>query len=173
MVSLRTLMSTVKQTAVSVRFLKDRVPQGVDVYAYPQLKGKHRSEVFKGKRAVIVLIPKRGSPMGHFICLIPKNSHIEYFSSLGNSWTAELAALKEPTEIFQQLLGKNFIYNKTPLQSGAYSINSCAAWVLCRAFLHKLKLREFVTLFTGKVTLQSSDDIVAIMSVLLFVDKRS
>ena len=168
---LNSLIKSIQHSPVSIGFLKERVPDKVDVISYEKLKGKHRSKIFSGKRAVIVLIPKKGSKMGHFIALIPRKNHIEYFSSLGNSWEKELEMLNEPTEIFQQLLGKNFIYNRVKLQKNVYTINDCAAWVLTRVYLSKLKLREFVNLFSGRVTLSNSDDIMAMLAILLFVDK--
>ena len=170
MVSLSSLIDTIKTTAVSIKFLRDRVPDKVDVVVYQALKDKHRSSVFKGKKAVIVLIPKKGSKMGHFIVLLPKAGHIEYFSSLGGSPFDELEKLHESTEIFKNLLGKNFIYNRVKLQSGAYRIEDCAAFVLARVFLSKLKQREFVGLFQRRTTLQSPDDIVSMLVLLHFVD---
>ena len=170
MVSLSSLIDTIKTNAVSIKFLRSRVPKNVDVIVYQKLKGRHRSEVFKGKRAVIVLIPKQGSKMGHFIVLLPKPSHIEYFSSLGNSPFEELKKLREPTEIFKSLLGKNYIYNRVKLQSGKYNVEDCAAFVLARVYLSKLKQREFVGLFQSKITLQSADDIASMLSLLHFAD---
>jgi len=172
MVSLTQLMSTVKNSPVSVGFVKARVPDNVDVVHYKQLKGKHRREVFKGKRAVVVLIPKKGSKMGHFVCLLPREKHIEYFSSLGGSWRTELDKLHESSAIFEELLGSRWIYNKVKLQQNLYHINDCAAWVLARCHLSKLKLREFVQLFSKRLTLNQSDDIVALLTTLLFVDKK-
>jgi hypothetical protein len=171
MVKLTSLLETIKATPVSIGFLRKRVPKDVDVIPYSNLKGKHRSEVFKGKRALIVLIPKKDSKMGHFIVLLPRRHHIEYFSSLGNSPQRELDLLGEPKKIFEELLGKNFIYNKTKLQSGNYRIEDCAAWVLARIYLSKLKLREFVQLFLRNVQLSDPDTIVACLSVLLFQDR--
>jgi hypothetical protein len=109
--------------------------------------------------------------MGHFVALLPRRHHIEYFSSLGNSWERELDLLSEPHTIFKELLGKSFIYNRTKLQSGSYKVEDCSAWVLARVFLSKLKLREFVQLFQRTVSLSGSDDIVAVLTLLLFLDQ--
>ena len=171
MVKLATLLENIERTPVSVAFLKKRVPDNVSVVSYESLKGKHRSEVFRGKRAVICLIPKKGSKMGHFVALLPRRHHIEYFSSLGNSWERELDLLSEPHKIFKELFGKSFIYNRAKLQSGSYKVEDCAAWVLARVFLSKLKLREFVQLFQRTVSLSGSDDIVAVLTLLLFLDQ--
>ena len=171
MVTLTSFVNKIKSTPVSIGFLKKRVPKDVDVVTYGQLRGKHRSEVFRGKRAVICLIPKKGSRMGHFVALLPRRHHIEYFSSLGNSWERELDLLSEPHTIFKELLGKSFIYNRAKLQSGSYKVEDCSAWVLARVFLSKLKLREFVQLFQRTVSLNGSDDIVSMLTLLLFLDQ--
>ena len=165
------LAEKIKHTTVSIGFLKQRMPANVDVIQYKRLKGRHRSEVFRGKRAVVVLIPKKGTESGHFVVLLPRKHHIEYFSSLGRSPESELQALHEPLSVFRNLLGKDFIYNRTVLQSGKYSINSCGAWVLARVYLAKLKMREFVELFKRPVSLTSPDMMVAALSLLQFVNK--
>ncbi len=169
MVTLTNLLETIESTPVSIGFLKKRVPTTVSVLAYQQLEGKHRSQLFKGKTAIIVLVPKKDSKMGHLICLIPRRNHIEYFSSLGNSFETELAQLKKSLDLFRNLVGKDYIYNKVKLQSGKYNINTCGAWVLARAKLAHLKLRDFQQIFR-RVSLQNPDDIVSLMVLLDFVN---
>jgi len=168
MVKLKGLLQRMKTTPVDLRVLEKKLPKGCRAVQYQHLKGKHRSAIFKNTDALVVHIPKKGSKVGHFIALIPRGSHMEYFSSLGGSPESELDKLGESLGIMKQVLGKNFIYNRVPLQSGKYSIKSCACWILCRLYLRKLKLREFQTLFNSSITLQNSDDIAALMCVLLF-----
>ena len=108
--------------------------------------------------------------MGHFIALLPWPKGIEYFSSLGGSPEDELGKLGEPRDIMMNLLGRSWNYNRTALQSGKYTVQSCAAWVLARVRLAKLKLREFQSLFT-KVTINSPDDLVALLTLFEFVDR--
>jgi len=170
MVTLSSLMSTIETTPVSIGFLKKRVPPTVSVLAYDQLKGKHRSQLFKNKTAVIVLIPKKGSKTGHLICMVPRRNHVEYFSSLGGSFETELAKLDEPLDLFRNLVGKNYIYNHVKLQSGKYNVNTCGAWVLARAKLASLKLRDFQQLFR-RTTLNTPDDVVSALVMLDFVTK--
>ena len=163
------LLEDVKRTPVSIGFLKSRVPHGVQVLTYKQLN-KPRAQIFKKKKPAIVLIPKKGESMGHFIALLPRERYIEYFSSLGGSPKSELGELGEPLQIMQKVLGKNFIYNRTQLQSGTYNIRDCASWVLARVKLADMNLRAFTKLFTRR-TLQTSDDVVAIMTLLDFVNQ--
>ena len=89
---------------------------------------------------------------------------------MGGSPESEFAQLGEPLDVFRKLLGKNYIYNKTKLQSGKYSINSCGAWVLARAKLAFMKLREFTGLFR-RISLQNADDIVSALVLLDFANK--
>ena len=158
-----------KENPVSIGFLKRRVPDGVKVVSYQKLKAG-RAALFKGGKPVIVLIPRKGYDEGHFICLVPWKRSIEYFSSIGNSPQAELAMLDEPLGIMMDILGKNFTYNRVKLQSGKYNINDCAAFCLGRVILHKMKLRDFIGLFKKRV-LRSADDVIAMMTLLHFVDK--
>ena len=171
MVKLDSLLEQIETTAVNMEFLRKRLPSDVLVTAYAKLKGKHRSDLFRGKRAVVVLIPKKNTKQGHFVVLLPRKHHIEYFSSLGGSPESELAALNEPLTIFRNLLGKDFIYNRLKLQQGKYSIKSCAAWVLARVYLSHLKLREFQEVFRRPITLSDPDLIVSTMVLLHFVNK--
>ena len=170
MVSLTNILQDIKQSAVSLEFIRKRLPANCRAVEYKSLKGKHRSQAFKNTEALVVLIPKVGSDIGHFVVLIPGRKSIEYFSSLGNSPFKELDLLHEPKAIFTELLGKQFNYNRKALQSGAYHINDCAVWVLLRVYFRKFKLREFQALFSRRITLETPDDLAPIMAVLLFQD---
>ena len=175
MVKLETLLEKIKKTPLDLDYLRKKLPAKCRAVEYQTLKGKHRSVVFKDTEALVVLIPKIGSNVGHFVVLLARGTsssvgHIEYFSSLGGSPSSELQKLGEPAAIFDELLGKNFITNTQHLQSGDYHINDCAVWCLLRCFMRKLKLREFQEIFSRSAHLQTSDDVAAIMGVILLVD---
>ena len=170
MVSLDGILESIKESPVSLEFIRARLPDKCRAVDYKALKGKHRSEVFKNTEALVVLIPKKNSKKGHFIVLLPRKKSIEYFSSLGNSPWKELELLHEPKAVFTELLGKNFSYNRTELQSGAYHINVCGAWVLLRVYFRKFLLRDFLSLFSRRITLENADDLAAIMAVMIFQD---
>jgi hypothetical protein len=169
MVTLQKLIQRMETSAVSVKTMKELMPDGVDVLVYEQLKGKQRKQLFTNKRGIVVLIPKEGTKTGHFIALLPRKNHIEYFSSLGNSFESELKMLKQKQTYFHTLLGSDYIYNRVKLQSGDYSIKTCAQYVFARMILYKLKLREFVEIFKRNVDLETPDEIVSLMSVLHFL----
>lgn len=169
MVKLKSLIEQIESTPVSIGFLKKRVPANVAVYAYQQLKGKSRSELFKKNKALIVLIPKKNEKKGHYIALLARHNHIEYFSSLGQSPDSEMDKLHQSHTSIKNILGKNYIYNHVKLQRDRnYNINTCGAFVLARVFFHDLKLREFTELFR-RISLQNPDEIASIMVLLHFV----
>ena len=90
---LRKLMDNIRSKPVSVKFLRERLPNNVPLFEYSQLKGKHRSELFKNRVAIVVIIPMLGTRAGHYIVLLPRKNHISYFSSLGNGPFDELKKL--------------------------------------------------------------------------------
>ena len=164
---LRKLMDNIRSKPVSVKFLRERLPKNVPLFEYSQLKGKHRSELFKNRVAIVVIIPMLGTRAGHYIVLLPRKNHISYFSSLGNGPFDELKKLHEPKKIFEDLLGKHFIYNRTKLQSNKADTQSCWLWVLLRVKFHDLKNRDFVALFQSKISLQNPDDVASLMALPL------
>lgn len=171
MVRLESLIQTIETTPVSVKFLKSLVPNNVAVLHYAQLKNYNRSSLFKNNTAAIVLIPHKKLKKGHYICLLPKRRSIEYFSSLGMGPTEELEKLDHEENFMSSILGKNFTYNRSRLQNQHnYNINTCGAFVFCRARFHKYKLRDFLDLFRG-ISLQSPDEVVSALVLLTFIDK--
>ena len=170
MVKLESLLEKIKDTPLDLNYIRTKLPPKCRAVEYKTLKNKHRSEVFKDTEALIVLVPKKDSNVGHFITLVPKEHHIEYFSSLAGSPEQELNKLGQNSKILMKLLGKNYIYNSKPLQSSKNSIEVCALWCLCRIKLHELTLSEFQTLFSRNVHLSNPDDLVSLMTFLLVAD---
>ena len=165
------IVEKVKRTPIDLRVLRKLIPKTCRAVVYTDLD-KHRSEVFKGGiEGLVVLIPHKLSPVGHFITLIPRGksgaSHIEYGSSLGGSPDEELDKLHQSHTIMKKLLGKHYIYNSMKLQSGKYDIRDCASFVLMRLYFRKLKLREYQKLFAKQITLSSPDDIASYATAML------
>ena len=168
MVSLINVIQKLKHTPVGIEDLKKLVPPKCDVVKLQSLKNKFRATVFKGIRGMIVLLPSKVSKMGHYVTLIPRKHHIEYWSSIGKSPVQESALLHDDQGIMKNLLGRHFIYNRTRLQSGDFSIKTCAMFCVARLYLSDLKLREFNSLFKGSMTANTPDDLVSLMSFLHF-----
>jgi hypothetical protein len=170
MVTLNSLVRELEELPASVGVMKRLLQksEGFGVLVYEQLKGISRQALFKNKKGIAVLIPKEGTKSGHWICLLPRRNHLEYFSPLGQSFATELKQLNQAETHFDRLSGGKFIYNRTKLQSGDYNIKTCSQFVFARLMLYKLKLREFVTLFRRDVHLESPDEIVSMLCLLPF-----
>ena len=169
-ISLKSIVNQLKHTPVSVGDLKQLIPPKTKVVKLKDLKGKHRTQVFKGVRGIIVLLPSKVSKQGHYVTILPRRNHIEYWSSLGNSPAKEATLLHNDEGIIKNLLGNHFIYNRTKLQSGDFKIKTCAMFCVARLFLSDLKLREFNSLFTKGLTANSPDDLISLMSFMTFQD---
>ena len=170
MVNLKRIVNSLKHTPVSIQDLRKLVPPKCKVVKLNDLKGKHRSDVFKGVRGMIVLLPSTVSPQGHYVAILPRKNHIEYWSSLGNSPAKESTLLHIDEGIIDNLLGRHFIYNRTRLQSGDFKIKTCAMFCVARMFLSDLKMREFNSLFKSGMTASTPDDLISIMSFMTFQD---
>lgn len=165
---IQSLLRKLKQTPMDLKTLGSLLPPYATTATYDQIKGKHRSEVFGRHKCVVVLIPSSFSKIGHFVVLLRKPKAIEYFSSLGGSPYSELSKLgQNDKDMFMKLLGNNFIYNSKPLQSKSSTIHDCALFVLARITLNELKLADFQSMFTRSIHLQTADDIVAMLTILL------
>jgi hypothetical protein len=167
---IKELLRELKQTPMDLAVLKKLLPSFATTKNYDELKA-HRSHVFKDHIAIVLLIPSTFSDIGHFVVLLKRPKAIEYFSSLGGSPYSELEKLGQNKEVLMKLLGPNFIYNSRKLQSRSTTIHDCALWCLARCHLHEMKLAEFQKLFQRSLHLNTPDDIVACMTVLLVSDK--
>ena len=170
MVSLINAIQKLKHTPVGIEDLKKLVPAKCDVVKLKTLKGQNRTDVFKGLRGLIILLPSKVSKMGHYVVMLPRSNHIEYWSSLGNSPAKESTLLHNDEGIIKRLLGRHFIYNRVKLQSGDFDIKTCAMFCVARLFLSDLKMREFNSLFSKGITTNTPDDLVTLMSFLQFQD---
>lgn len=153
---------------MNLKTLGSLLPSYATTSTYAEIKGKHRSDIFKTKTCIVVLIPSKFSNIGHFVVLLRQPKSIEYFSSLGGSPYSELSKLgHEDKNMFLKLLGKNFIYNSKPLQKQSSTIHDCALYCLARIKLHELSLGGFQKMFTRAIHLETADDIVAMLTILL------
>ena len=163
---LKRSISNIKSLPIGLRELDKLLPPRCATIQYKNLN-RPRAELFKKNDAYVVRIPNKTNKIGHFVVLLAKRNHIEFFSPTGGSIASEFKRLgQDPTNI-NRVVGQHFIHNSKPLQSNKQSIQDCSCWCLARCYLKHLKLREFQGLFNKSVNLQSSDDIVSIMCLLL------
>ena len=162
------LLRKLKQTPMDLKTLGSLLPPYATTATYSQIKGKHRSELFGKHKCIVVLIPSKFSSIGHFVVLLRRSKALEYFSSLGGSPYSELSRLgQDDKDMFIKLLGSNFTYNSKSLQSKSTTIHDCALWCLARIKLHDLKLASFQKIFNRSLHLKTSDDVVAMLTILL------
>jgi hypothetical protein len=170
MVKIQALLNRMKTTPVDMKILGAKLPAYCTIMEYKQLANKHRSELFQKYDCVVVFIPSQSKQVGHFIMLSARDRYISYFSSLGGSPQSELKRLGQDESTMLNILGKHFTYNSKALQSSAKNVQDCAPWILARAYLNHLKLADFQALFSHSVHLQTPDDQVTFMTLLLFSD---
>ena len=162
MVSFKNLIRDIESIPISIEFLRKKID--VPVLKYIELKNTNRNALFKNTNCVVILLQTK--KLHHYITLIARPDHIEYFSSLGNNFNSEVGE----NLFFENIVGGNFIYNRKALQSKTnYKIQDCALWVIARVALRDLKLREFVGLFQKKLVLQNYDEIVSLLSLLKII----
>lgn len=163
---LKRAISNIKSLAIGLRDLDSLLPARCKTIQYKNLS-RPRGVLFKDTDAYVVRIPNKENKVGHFIVLLAKRNHIEFFSSTGGSIASEFKRLGADPTLMNRVVGEHFIHNTKALQSNKQSIQDCACWCLARCYLKDLKLREFQGLFTKSVNLQNSDDIVSLMCMLL------
>jgi len=163
---LKSAISKIKNLPIDLRDLKPILPPRCDIILYKNLN-KPRSVLFAKTDGYVVRVPNANNKVGHFVVILAKRNHIEFFSPTGGSIASEFKRLKQDPTLLNNLVGQHFIYNSKKLQRDVNSIQDCASWALARLYLRHLKLRDFQKLFIKSVNLQSSDDIVSLMSLLL------
>jgi hypothetical protein len=165
-----TSLNDILNKKLEITRLRELLPARSKVVLYDTLARdkRGRGEVLKNLDSLIVLyegtINKKRA--GHYVVLLPRAHHIEYFSSLARSPSDEMSAFHEDPGVFKRLLGKNFTYNRKKLQMNSYTLQDCGYWVLARAILHKLKIAQFQRLFKP-LSLRSSDECLGMMSILV------
>lgn len=158
-------LSQLKTVPMEISDLRKYLPPHCKAVLYNSLSP---NDLDKHEAVVVLYESKiRGVQQGHYVVLLQNGKTVEYFSSLGRGPNDELQQLGlKGTPKFQQLLGKRYKYNKTPLQNQAdYRVEDCGRWVIARCLLRKMTLRKFVQLF--KSTPRTPDDKITFMSLLL------
>ena len=161
------LLSELLSKPVSSKVLVQKLPPYAKFMLYSELlkDTRHRSAIF-GKHSCLVVLYEgviRGTTKGHYVVLIRRPGHIEYFSSMGFQPKHEQDMLGlDENGAFERLLGKSYTTNRTKLQSDKYSINDCAWWVLCRVALFRMPLAQFTKFFTRKYHAQTPDQVLAL-----------
>ena len=157
---------------LSIEMLQTIVPDWCGVAFYGKLaKYKTLQQALQGKKCLAILYQihdskrNRLNQQGHFVLINGAKKVPEYFSSSGWSVGQELSATYSDPDIFKRLLGKNFIENRVPLEKLGSS-NDCWRFVLARAILADMPLKQFQKLFQHHLKLENPDDIVTALTML-------
>ena len=145
-------MKQEEKRPLSYEMLGTLVPKWCRVTKYDSLANfKSLKEALQGSEMIVVLYnihdPKSRKVInepGHFIVINAraKGQPAEYFSSTGWSPGKELSKTHSDPNIFDRLLGTNFVYNSTQFQRDL-DINTCWRHCLMRCVLGHLTLNSF------------------------------
>jgi hypothetical protein len=170
------LSSLVKRNVkqpLSIEMLRKLLPDYCRAVFYDDLaKFKNLPGAMQGKSCLAVLYnihdkkKNKLNEAGHFILINTLAGGIEYFSSSGWDVGKELDVTNSDPKIFKRLLGRNYKRNTHPLEKMGNS-NDCWRFVLARAVLAHMSLKDFVKLFSHSINLSNADEICTLMTMLM------
>ena len=141
------------------------------IFPYPQLKQMNSiHDAFDAKGRCMMLILTTGPTEGHWIAMLKRPDHIEYFDPYGHKPDAEkrilpkarLEQLGEAENTLTALLkgsGMPVIYNTHGFQKVGASMNTCGRHCITRLLYSRLPLEDNEQLI--KRSKLSPDDVVA------------
>lgn len=142
-----------------------------NIFTYPYLKQvKHIDEIFDNEGRAVMLYLTENDHTGHWVGLLRKPDHIEFFDPYGEKPDDELkwvsGGKREELGITQPYLTKLLrqsevpvIYNKVPFQKEGDSIETCGRHTASRLLFSHLSLQEYYDMI--KKSKLSADDFVA------------
>lgn len=142
-----------------------------NIFTYPYLKQvKHIDEIFDNEGRAVMLYLTENDHTGHWVGLLRKPDHIEFFDPYGEKPDDELkwvsGGKREELGITQPYLTKLLrqsevpvIYNKVPFQKEGDSIETCGRHTASRLLFSHLSLPEYYDMI--KKSKLSADDFVA------------
>jgi len=142
-----------------------------NIFTYPYLKQvKHIDEVFDNEGRAVMLYLTENDHTGHWVGLLRKKDHIEFFDPYGEKPDDELkwvsGGKREELGIHQPYLTRLLrqsevpvIYNKVPFQNESDSIETCGRHTASRLLFSHLSLPEYHDMI--KKSKLNADDFVA------------
>ena len=116
---------------------------------------QNMNDLWRGAKAVIILLQIQGdggSPVGHWIALLNKESFIEHFDSYGIGIDEELALTHEEP-FLKRLLKASQVpvkETKTRLQKFKDHVNTCGRWVVARVLNFQASFDKFKQFYTDQ-----------------------
>lgn len=136
-----------------------KIAGDIPIYRYPDIaKFTNPDEMFKGKKAAVLLFLTENADTGHWITVLNHPDHIEVFDSYGTpidgdrTWLtkAELRRFNEEIPYLTRLLKnakKPVVHNTTKLQ--ADSADTCGRWAVARILNSEMPLHSFIKNMVG------------------------
>ena len=170
------LSSLVKRNTkqpLSIEMLTKLLPDYCRTAFYDDLaKFKNLQAALQGKNCLAILYnihdkaKNKLNEAGHFILINTLAGGVEYFSSSGWDVGKELDVTNSDPKIFKRLLGSKFKRNTHPLEKMGNS-NDCWRFVLARAVLAHMPLKDFIKLFSHSINLKNADEICTLLTMLM------
>ena len=163
-------LKKLKETPLGISVVRRALPK-FRVMLYDDLPATpDYSKVVKGKEGVVLLyqLHSRGRPtdgMGHYV-LVQRDTDgkIIYFSSYGLRPEQEIAATHSRGKLIR-MLGKNFRRNTIGFQKKSHTA-TCGRWVILKARLASVSLKQFTAIFSRRVQL-APDELVSLATMFV------
>ena len=138
-----------------------RIVPKAHIFTYPYLKSvKDIDEIFGDDGQAIMLYLTENDHTGHWVGLLRKDDHIEFFDPYGEKPDSELkwvdsrkrAELDEDKPLLSKLLRQSevpVIYNKTKFQKDGDNIETCGRHVATRLLHKDLSLPQYAKMING------------------------
>jgi hypothetical protein len=142
-----------------------------NIFTYPYLKHvKHIDEVFDNEGRAVMLYLTENDHTGHWVGLLRKKDHIEFFDPYGGKPDSELhwasGGLRKELGITQPYLtkllrqsGLPVIYNKVEFQDKEEGVETCGRHTASRLLFSHLSLPEYYNMI--KKSKLEADEFVA------------
>ena len=169
---MKRILQRQETATLSMSNLRKALPHYCKIVRYDTMKGKTLKQALGGKKVMIVLwnlhdIKHRVlNKPGHFFAISVLQGAPVVFSSTGWSPMKEAIITHSDISILNNMLPKNTEYNNVKMQLSDDS-NTCWRYCIMFSHLHRsFNLKMIQQLMKKGVYLQTSDDIVTMMTLL-------
>jgi hypothetical protein len=151
-------IAEVKEYALSDDDLRACLGSNIKILTYPDLaRYRNIDDIFDDKGRCILLFPNAAPTVGHWTCLIRRDSCIEFFDSYGDPPEKQkkgvpMAMLQEWGMAYPHLIrllrqaDMPVYYNTHQFQSGSPDVATCGRWCAVRLLYQPYSLDKFASI---------------------------
>lgn len=162
-------LNTLPYSDGNMRFVcEDRV----NILSYRDIMKCDSLEEVLGPQGAAIILYETKPQYGHWVAFFRSGPHeVEFFDSYGFPPDSELQFVPKSMGCYPRLeelcrkAGFTCIYNKCKLQSDSSHVSTCGRWASVRVSMRKIKLEDFIGLFTK--TALPPDDYLTHMTMLV------